>query len=87
MRIIKEKIGVILSMDEKNLSIPSKIVLAAMAGITIILLYLLATYKLSSTEFVDDILKFFTIIVIIPVIILIGVIFIVEKEGKKQING
>ena len=35
MRIIKEKISTILEMDEKNLSIPSKIVLAAMAGITL----------------------------------------------------
>lgn len=83
MRIIKEKISTILEMDEKNLSIPSKIVLAAMAGITIVLFYLMATYKLSSTEFLDDILKFFTILVIIPFILMMGVIIIVEKESKK----
>ncbi len=83
MRIIKEKISTILEMDEKNLSIPSKIVLAAMAGITLLLFYLMATYKLSSTEFLDDILKFFTILVIIPFILMMGVIIIVEKESKK----
>lgn len=83
MRIIKEKISTILEMDEKNLSIPSKIVLAAMAGITLMLFYLMATYKLSSTEFLDDILKFFTILVIIPFILMMGVIIIVEKESKK----
>jgi len=80
----KEKLSLLFSIDEKDLSKKSKILLVIISSVIIAILYLLATYRLSKTEFVDDILKLFTLLVIAPLILSFGAILIAEIEGKKK---
>jgi hypothetical protein len=80
----KEKLSLLFSIDEKDLTKKSRVVLVTISAVMIAMLYLLATYRLSKTEFVDDILKLFTLLIIAPLILSFGAILIAEIEGKKK---